>query len=95
MKTPNIVIFKNDTITLYKTEKRGFWLWDETRKINLSVSAVNEQAAFVECIMYYQQRLKEVESNYHAMQSRLHAFMEGEGWEEVDQDKNDFCTSYK
>ena len=95
MKTPNTIIFKNDTITLYKTEKQGFWLWDETLKQNLSMRAVSEQAAFVECIEYYQQRLKEVESSYYAMRSRLHSFMEGEGWEEVDQDKNDFCASYK
>ena len=95
MKTPNTIIFENDTIKLYKTEKQGFWLWDETRKMNLSMHAVSEQAAFVECIMYYQKRLSSIESIHFAMQSRLHAFMEGEGWEEIDQDKNDFYTSYK
>lgn len=32
---------------------------------------------------------------YFAMQQRLHTFMEGEGWEEIDEDKNNFYASYK
>lgn len=29
------------------------------------------------------------------MQQRLHTFMEGEGWEEIDEDKNNFYASYR
>lgn len=73
----------------------GYWLYDKTQSMNLSMRAKTEQAALLECIAYYQKRLSNIESIHFAMQSRLHAFMAGEGWEEIDQDKNDFCASYK
>lgn len=88
------VIFKNETITLTEGNN-GFWLYDETRGMNLAMRAKTEREAWVEAISYYQNRLKGIEGSYWGLKSRVEAFMTGEGWEEIDQDKNDFCSSYR
>ena len=93
------VIFKNETLTLTEglptSGDRGFWLYDNTRGMNLSMKAESERAAFIECILYYQKRLSSVEKSLDAITSRVHSFMEGEGWEEIDEDKNNFYSNYK
>lgn len=88
------VIFKNDTISLTESNN-GFWLYDETRGMNLSMRAKNEREAWVEAIIYYQQRLTTTESSYNGLKSRVESFMTGEGWEEIDQGKNDFYMNYR
>lgn len=49
-----------DTLSLTE-QKNGFWLYDKTRGMNLSMRAKTEQAAFVEALTYYQKRLLFVE----------------------------------
>ena len=88
------VIFKNDTINLTESNN-GFWVYDETRGMNLAMRAKTEREAWVEAIRYYQMRLATIESSYNGLKSRVESFMTGEGWEEIDQDKNDFCASYR
>lgn len=56
----------SDTMNLSE-HTDGFWLWDDTRKMNLSMKAKNEQLAFVETIEYYQKRLQEVEKENKEM----------------------------
>ena len=90
----HVVIFKNDTITLTESNN-GFRLYDETRSMNLSMRAKTEREAWVEAISYYQKRLTTIESSYNGLKSRVESFMTGEGWEEIDQDKNDFYASYR
>lgn len=53
----------------------GFWLYDETRGMNLAMRAKTEQAAFVEAITYYQRRLSEVESAHRCLTQRVEAFV--------------------
>jgi hypothetical protein len=53
----------------------GFWIYDETRGMNLAMRAKTRDAAFVEVIMYYQKRLKEIESSYACLTGRVEAFV--------------------
>jgi len=53
----------------------GFWLYDETRGMNLSMRAKTPQDAFVECITYYQHQLCTVEQVYNDLSARVDAFV--------------------
>lgn len=53
----------------------GFWLWDETRQMNLSMKAETSTDAFVEALHYYQGRLTEVERLHTDMSLKVHAFV--------------------
>lgn len=67
----------------------GFWLYDKTRGMNLSMRAKTEQAAFIECITYYQNRLIEVESKLDSLQSKVNAFV-GQFVEDEDDDDTNY-----
>jgi hypothetical protein len=54
----------------------GFWLYDDTRGMNLSMRAKTTEEAFVEALTYYQRRLKEVEGYYSSLKSRVDLFVE-------------------
>lgn len=72
--------------TLELTEcKDGWWLYDETRGMNLSMRAKSKDAAFVEALEYYQKRVKEVESAYNSLSDKVNTFcysIVGEGEED-------------
>lgn len=53
----------------------GFWLYDKTRGMNLSLRAKTSEEAFVEALTYYQDRLKEVESAYYELKNRVDTFV--------------------
>lgn len=53
----------------------GWWLYDETRGMNLAMRAKTEQAAFVEALTYYQDRLSRVESELKDLSSKVNAFV--------------------
>ena len=53
----------------------GFWLYDETRGMNLSMRAKTAQNAFVEALSYYQSRLATVEQAYSTMKTKIDAFV--------------------
>lgn len=64
------------TDTLSLSEQRdGWWLWDETRRMNLSMRAKTEQEAFVQALGYYQRRLSEVEKKYYSLQAKVDSFV--------------------
>lgn len=63
-----------ETLTLSECSD-GFWLYDKTRGMNLSMSAKTPQDAFVECISYYQKRLAEVESEHRQLTAKVDAFV--------------------
>lgn len=71
----NISVFKNDTISLIKTENEGYWLYDTTRGCNISMKAKSEQDAFIEALMYYQKRLIKVEREFNSLQDRVDVFV--------------------
>lgn len=53
----------------------GFWLYDWTRGMNLSMRAKTAQDAFVEALTYYQDRLKEVEGELKELTLKVDAFV--------------------
>lgn len=63
-----------DTLTLSECND-GFWLYDKTRGMNLSMRAKTESAAFIECISYYQKRLAEVETDHRALSEKVESFV--------------------
>jgi hypothetical protein len=64
------------TETLGLTEcNDGFWLYDKTRGMNLSMRAKTPQDAFVEALTYYQRRLQEVETKHKDMGEKVLAFV--------------------
>ena len=50
----------NDTLAISEC-KDGYWLYDKTRGMNLSMRAKTEQDAYVGAITYYQKRCAEIE----------------------------------
>lgn len=52
----------------------GWWLYDETRGMNLSMKANSITDAFVEALEYYQNRLKEVDSAYASLSDKVNTF---------------------
>jgi len=65
------------TETLALIERRdGFWLYDETRGMNLSMRAKTPQDAFVKALGYYQRRLKTVEARLYELEEKVNAFVE-------------------
>lgn len=63
-----------DTLSLTKC-RDGWWLYDTTRGMNLSMRAKTEQDAFVEALTYYQRRLAEVEKSYNDLNKKVEAFV--------------------
>lgn len=73
------------TLTLceYKSGgNKGFWLYDKTRGMNLSMRAGTATDAFVEALTYYQDRLRTAEQDYKNLREKVDAlvsqFMENE-----------------
>jgi len=65
------------TETLGLTEcPDGFWLYDKTSGMNLSMRAKTPQDAFVEALGYYQRRLAEVETKHRELETKVNAFVE-------------------
>lgn len=65
----------SDTLTLSECSD-GFWLYDKTRGMNLSMRAKTQTDAFVEAIKYYQERLKSVEASYFSLNKKVEEFVE-------------------
>ena len=56
--------------------KNGFWLWDDTRQMNLAMRATTERDAFLEAIEYYQERLLRVEAEHRTLSKAVDAFVQ-------------------
>jgi len=75
---PDNVVKLSETLSLceYKTGgNAGFWLYDKTRGMNLSMKAKTETEAFVKALHYYQNRLTQVENEYASMRTKVDAFV--------------------
>lgn len=79
-KPPEISIVLTDKLNLCwypaTSGHRGWWLWDETRGMNLAIRAETERDAFVEALEYYQSRLAQVEAEHKELSKRVDAFVE-------------------
>jgi hypothetical protein len=63
-----------DTLSLTE-EQNGFWLYDETRGMNLAMRAKTSTDAFVEALEYYQDRLTSVEAAYKSLKLKVDSFV--------------------
>lgn len=73
----------------------GFWMYDETRGMNLAMRAKTAEAAYLEALEYYQERLTEVEEDYKSLKAKVDHFV-GQFVEDNDEDGHycDRCGSY-
>ena len=70
----------SDTLTLSefkspKNGRHGFWLYDTTRGMNLSMRAKSSTEAFVEALTYYQRRLLEIELALRKLNTQVDTFV--------------------
>lgn len=73
---PKVIKHAEITKTIAITEcSDGFWLYDETRGMNLAMRAKTEQAAFVEALEYYQERLEKIEKEQKYLKSLFASFV--------------------
>jgi len=64
-----------DNLTMSEC-KDGYWLYDYTRGMNLSMKAKTQEDAFVEAITYYQRRTKDVEKELKTLKKIVSEFIE-------------------
>ena len=84
-KSPDNIVKLSETLTMceYKSDLKinyadaptGFWLYDKTRGMNLSMRAKSEADAFIEALHYYQKRLTEVEQEHTSLQKKVYVFI--------------------
>ncbi|WAE76870.1 hypothetical protein vBEcoMphAPEC6_00065 [Escherichia phage ph0011] len=65
----------------------GFWLYDETRGMNLAMQEKTPDAAYLKALEYYQKRLTEVENNYQNLKEKVDNFV----GQFVDDDEGHYC----
>lgn len=53
----------------------GFWLYDTTRGMNVSMRVKSDIEALIEALMYYQKRLKIIEDKYKDISQRVELFV--------------------
>jgi len=53
----------------------GFWLYDDTRGMNLGMREKSEKDALVAALMYYQDRLTRVESEHKELYKVVEGFV--------------------
>ncbi|HAN3822070.1 TPA: hypothetical protein IFA33_000621 [Escherichia coli] len=53
----------------------GYWLYDETRGMNLAMQEKTTDAAYLKALEYYQKRLKEVENDYNNLKAKVDNFV--------------------
>lgn len=62
-------------MNLYQDKQGLFWLWDETRAMNLATKAKTERYALIDAIEYYQYRLQDVENQYKVLSQKVDNFL--------------------
>jgi hypothetical protein len=76
MSRPPLSLVKlSDTLILSECHD-GWWLYDKTGGMNLSMRAKTSTDAFVEALTYYQKRLMVVEHEYTELNSKVNAFVD-------------------
>jgi hypothetical protein len=77
-KPPDNLINLSETLSLCEFKSggnKGFWLYDETRGMNLAMCAKSETDAFVAALEYYQKRLLTVEQAYSTLKTKVDKFI--------------------
>ena len=67
----------NLTDTLILSEcKNGWWLYDKVVGMNLGIRCKSPDAAFVEALTYYQERLTLAEENLKSLSEKVEIFVD-------------------
>jgi len=53
----------------------NYWLYDKTRGMNLAMGAETKEAAYLEALQYYQNRLMDVELKYKILTDKVNGFL--------------------
>lgn len=69
----NIVTQLSETLWLAQRGD-GFWLWDDSRQMNLSVRAKTKEDAILEALRYYQDRYNKSEAKRRETDAALESF---------------------
>ena len=64
----------SDSVAITKCSD-GWWLYDETRGMNLAMRAKSRDSALIDAITYYQRRLDELETEHRCLACRVDAFV--------------------
>lgn len=67
-------VFKNDTLSLHECTD-GYWLYDYVIGWNIVARAKTEQEAFIEALMYYQEKLKQTKTELEALSNKVDNFI--------------------
>ena len=67
-------VFKIDTLSLHECND-GYYLYDYVIGMNISMRAKTEQDAFVEALLYYQERLVEIKKDYKILNDKVESFL--------------------
>lgn len=83
MKNTTLVL--TDSLTMSEC-KDGYWLYDYTRGMNLSMRAKTQEDAFVEALTYYQKKTKKVEDELKKLNVSISIFINSIS----DEDEDDY-----
>ena len=76
---PDNLIKLSDTLSLSEFTNggaKGFWLYDTTRGMHLSVRAETERAAFLGALKYYQKKTSDLETQFGNLQKNVDDFVD-------------------
>ena len=76
-------------------KKDGFWLYDETQGMNLSMCAKSKDEAFVEALRYYQGRVANLEAGLKTSNFKMQQILDVLGAEEINEDDKEFIRNYR
>ncbi len=65
----------DETLSIVEV-KSGFWLYDTTRGMNLSMRAKTKEDCFFEALKYYQRRLMETELELKSITEKVDSFVQ-------------------
>lgn len=75
----------SETLTISECSD-GFWLYDDTRGMNLAMRAESREIALLEALEYYQRRLQTVESDHRDLSAKVDNFVN----QFINDDENDY-----
>lgn len=75
MRKPISTIKLTDTLNLSECHD-GFWLYDKTRGMNIAMRSKTSTDALVKAIMYYQNRLINIEQLHKELKNKVDVFVD-------------------
>lgn len=67
-------VFKIDTLSLHECTD-GYYLYDYVICVNISMRAKTEQDAYIEALLYYQNKLSKLKTDYDNMHQKVENFL--------------------